>query len=126
VSSNTKTTPPPSNTYQDKHTLLSNLERSFEENLEENREEYEEDISHQHNANRVKTLKEQEKRCLDVVTSTRYKEKVSAKEEEAIAKKQLEEKRRIQVMIQVLNDISKKFPYFLYYLHVNKRNQIVN
>ncbi|MDC0932842.1 hypothetical protein OAR97_03260 [Arcobacteraceae bacterium] len=118
-----------SSSSQNKKTSNSDLERTFEENLEdnmeENQEEKHEDISHSSNSARIKTLREQERRCLEIVSSKKYQEKMCKKVESYLTKKLLEERRRIKVMIQVLNDISKTFPYFLFYANINKKRKII-
>lgn len=126
---NIKSTEYSSSSSQSKKNASSDLERTFEENLEdnmeENLEEKHEDVSHSQSSARIKTLKEQERRCLEIVSNKKYKEKMCSKVEDYLAKKILEERRRIKVMIQVLNDISENFPYFLFYANINKKRRIV-
>ena len=116
VSTHSKTTQNSSSTSSNKQTF--NLDHSFEENLIKNQEA----VLSVGNNTHIKTIKVQEERCLEVTRNIKRKEKMCAKVEKYLVKKMEEERRRIKIMIQVLNDISKIFPYMLF--HSNLKNKI--
>lgn len=125
--SNTKSRQYPSNLAENKKNFSSNFERSFEENLEdnmkENLEEKHEDISHNQGLSRMQTLKALEKKSLEIAALKKYRDKQCEKVERYLTKKLLEERRRVKVMIQVLNDISKKFPFLLFHVNIDKKKR---
>jgi len=116
VNTHSKTTQNSLGTSQNKQTF--NLDHSFEENLIKNQE----DILPTGNTSHIKTIKAQEEKCLEVVRARKRKEKMCVKVEKFLTKKMQEERRRMKIMIQVLNDISKNFPYMLF--HSNLRSKI--
>ncbi len=116
INSHSKTTEHSTHSSQNKQTF--NLEHNFEENLLKN----EENILSVGNSSRIKTLKVQEERCLKAVRSIKRREKMREKVEKYLSKKMEEERKRMKIMMQVLNDISKTFPYMAFYLYT--RNKI--
>ena len=105
-----------SHTFQNKQTF--NINNSFEEKLLNN----EIDILSIEKHSSVNITKVQEERCLKVARNIKRREKMRAKVEKYLSKKIEEERRKIKIMIQVLNNISKNFPYMLF--HSNRRNKI--
>lgn len=116
INSNSKTTE--NSLHRSPDTQTFNTDSSFEERLLKNTE----DLLPMGNSARIKTIKVQEEKCSKIMRTIRRREKMRAKVEKYLSKKMEEERRRVKIMIQVLNDISKIFPYMVF--HSNLRNKI--
>jgi len=78
-------------------------------------------VSHEKSAHKVNNnnfksnlLHLEYKRALEASANIKCDEKVRAKIEELLIKKISEERRKVRVMIEVLNDISKGLPYLVF------------
>ena len=100
------------------YTPTSNSESSFEERLIKKQEAISQALSVSHS----KTIKEQEDKCIKRAEKLKIQKKMCEKVEKYLSKKMEEERSRVKIMIQVLNDISKIFPYMMF--HSNLRNKI--
>jgi len=77
----------------------------------------EKSISHSNNSFKSNLMNHQHARSIEASTNVKCDEELRSKVEELLLKKVISERKKVQVMIQVLNDIKNTIPHLAFYIH---------